>query len=225
MTDLILKVEGIENALSVEFYIEREKSVKIDKEDFIKVFRNDAVEYYLPVDANYLGRGNLIAAVEFMDKEAAYPGKGRKVTVRGYTGYTIPCIGNGNTIACGDYIISFKKEKDIPKNEGTNIYIGTTERVVGYEYITEEMIKNLTSYEVEPMEMSLLAQQGERFVIAIPYDWELKAYKDNGFGGRVPFSETVMGANGNIEVEIDGVRHKIYGEFFTTTGNTKIYIG
>lgn len=224
MTDLILKIDGVKDALSVEFYIEREKSIKIDKEDFIKVFRNNAVEYYLPVDVNYLGRGHLMAAVEFVDRELAYPGKERRVTVSGYTGYSIPCMGEGNTISCGEYEITFKKEKDIPKNEGTKIYVGATERVVGYEYITEKMIKNLAQYDVKAMELSLLAQAGERFVVAIPFDRELKAYKDNGFGGRVPFSENPMGANGNIEVEVDGVRHKIYGEFFTTTGNLKIYI-
>ena len=224
MTDLILKIDGVKDALSVECYIEREKSIKIDKEDFIKVFRNNAVEYYLPVDVNYLGRGHLMAAVEFVDRELAYPGKERRVTVSGYTGYSIPCMGEGNTISCGEYEITFKKEKDIPKNEGTKIYVGATERVVGYEYITEKMIKNLAQYDVKAMELSLLAQAGERFVVAIPFDRELKAYKDNGFGGRVPFSENPMGANGNIEVEVDGVRHKIYGEFFTTTGNLKIYI-
>ena len=224
MTDLILKIDGIKDALSVEFYIEREKSIKIDKEDFIKVFRNNAVEYYLPVDANYLGRGHLMAAVEFEDREPMYPGGRRRVVVSGFTGYTIPCMGEGNTISCGGYEITFKKEKDIPQNEGTKIYIGATERVVGYEYITEKMIKNLTSYEVKAMELPLLAEAGERFVVAIPFDREMKAYKDNGFGGKVPFRENPMGANGNIEVEVDGVRYKIYGEFFTTTGNTKIYI-
>lgn len=224
MTDLILKVDGIENALSVEFYIEREKSIKIDKEDFIKVFRSNTVEYYLPVDANYLGRGHLMAAVEFVDKELAYPGKERRVTVSGYTGYSIPCMGEGNTISCGGYEITFKKETNIPQNEGTKIYTGTTERVVGYEFIAEKMIKNLAQHDVKAMELSLLAQAGERFVVAIPFDQELKAYKDNGFGGKVPFFENPMGANGNIEVEVDGVRYKIYGEFFTTTGNSKIYI-
>lgn len=170
----------------------------------------------------YTKNGKLMCDVEFTDNEVEWK---RPVVVGGDTGISYGCGEMGGSVSCGGVTVGYKKVKDIPKNFGTNIYIGTTERVVGYEYITEEMIKNLTSYEVEPMEMSLLAQQGERFVIAIPYDWELKAYKDNGFGGRVPFSETVMGANGNIEVEIDGVRHKIYGEFFTTTGNTKIYIG
>ena len=225
MTDLILKIDGIKDALSVEFYVEREKTIKFLKEDLIKVYKNGGVvEYYAPVNANELGRGHLMAAVEFVDRELAYPGKERRVTVSGYTGYSIPCMGGGNTIACGDYIISFKKEKDIPKNEGTKIYTGTTERVVGYEYITEKMIKNLTSHEVKRMDFSLLATRGERFVVAIPFDRELTAYKDNGFGGRVPFSENPMGANGDIEIKVDGVRYKIYGEFFTTTGNTKIYI-
>jgi hypothetical protein len=86
------------------------------------------------------------------------------------------------------------------------------------------MIKNLTSHEVERMDFPLLATRGERFVVAIPFDQDLKAYKDNGFGGRAPFSENPVGANGDMEIKVDGVRYKIYGEFFTTTGNTKIYI-
>lgn len=225
MTDLILKIDGIKDALSVEFYVEREKTIKFLKEDLIKVYKNGGVvEYYAPVNANELGRGHLMAAVEFVDRELVYPGKERRVTVSGYTGYSIPCMGGGNTIACGDYIISFKKEKDIPKNEGTKIYTGTTERVVGYEYITEKMIRSLEPHEVEPIEFPLLVNAGDRFVVAIPFDRELTAYKDNGFGGRVPFSENPMGANGDIEIKVDGVRYKVYGEFFTTTGNTKIYI-
>lgn len=224
MTDLILKIDGINDALSVEFYIEREKTIKFLKEDLIKVYKDNTIEYYAPVNANELGRGHLMAAVEFEDREPMYPGGGRRVVVSGYTGYTIPCMGEGNTISCGDYEVTFTKEKNIPVNEGTKIYIGATERVVGYEYITENMIKNLAQYDVKAMGLSLLAQAGERFVVAIPFDQELKAYKDNGFGDKVPFFENPMGANGNIEVEVDGVRYKIYGEFFTTTGNLKIYI-
>lgn len=224
MTDLILKIDGIRDALSVEFYIDREKTIKFLKEDLIKVYNNKGIEYYAPVKANELGRGHLMAAVEFEDREPMYPGGRRRVVVSGFTGYTIPCMGEGNTISCGGYEISFRKDENIPVNEGTKIYVGTTERVVGYEYITEKMIKNLTSYEVQAMELPVLAEAGERFVVAIPFDREMKAYKDNGFGGKVPFRENPMGANGNIEVEVDGVRYRVYGEFFTTAGNTKIYI-
>ena len=227
MTGLVLKIESkkIAELLSIQFYIERENAITIYKDDLIKVYKNDEIEYYAVVDANRLGRGHLIARAEFADKEIMYPGSFRPVVVSGFTGYTIPCMGEGNMISCGEYEISFEKVSDIPKSEGTKIYVGSVKKwVIGYEYITEEMIKSLTSYEVEAMELPVLAEAGERFVVAIPFDREMKAYKDNGFGGKVPFRENPMGANGNIEVEVDGVRYRVYGEFFTTAGNTKIYI-
>lgn len=224
MTDLILKIDGIKDALSVEFYIEREKTIKFLKEDLIKVYKNEGIEYYAPVNANELGRGHLMAAVEFEDREPMYPGGGRRVVVSGYTGYTMPCMGEGNTISCGDYEVTFTKEKNIPVNEGTKIYVGSVKkRVIGYEYITEEMVKELASHEVEQMEQIINVEAGDRLVVAIPADWDLVAYKDNGFGGKVPFSTSVMGANG-MELKIDDIRYKIYGEFITVNGQRKLYI-
>ena len=224
MTDLILGISGIDKALSVEFYIEREKTIRFLKEDLIKVYRGNAIEYYAPVNANELGRGHLMVAVEFEDKELMYPGEKRKVMVSGYTGYAIPCMGAGNTISCGEYEVSFNRVSDIPKNEGTRIYIGSVKRrIVGYEHITAEMVKELASYNVEQMESVETVDAGDRFVVAIPYDWDLTAYKDNGFGGKVAFSTSVMGAN-KMKLDINGVRYKIYGEFITVGGDIKIYI-
>lgn len=224
MTDLILKIDGIKDALSVEFYIEREKTIKFLKEDLIKVYNNRGVEYYAPVKANELGRGHLMAAVEFEDREPMYPGGRRRVVVSGFTGYTIPCMGEGNTISCGGYEVTFTKEKNIPVNEGTKIYVGTVKRrVIGYEYITEEMVKELESHEVEQMEQTINVESGDRLVVAIPADWDLVASKDNGFGGKVPFSTSVMGANG-LDLKIDDIRYKIYGEFITVNGQRKLYI-
>lgn len=224
MTGLILKIEGIEDALSIEFYIERDKSIKIYKEDLIKVFKGGRHEYYATIDANSLGRGHLMSRVEFADKEIMYPEGIRPVVVSGFTGYTIPCMGKGNTISCGGYEISFEKVNDIPKNEGTKIYVGSVKKwVTGYEYITEEMIKNLVQREVKSFQDVLPVEAGDRLVIAIPYDYDLTAYKDNGFGGKVPFSTTVMGTNG-MDLKINDIRYKIYGEFITVGGNIKIYI-
>lgn len=224
MTDLILKIDGVKDALLVEFYIEREKTIKFLKEDLIKVYKDEGIEYYAPVNANELGRGHLMAAVEFEDREPMYPGGSRRVVVSGFTGYTIPCMGEGNTISCGDYAVTFKKVKDIPKNEGTKIFVGSVKkRVIGYEYITEEMVKSLTMEEVEPLEQTVNVEEGDRFVVAIPKDWDLKAYKDTGFGGKVPFSTSVMGANG-MELKINDIKYKLYGEFITVGGELKIYI-
>lgn len=224
MTDLILKIDGINDALSVEFYIEREKTIKFLKEDLIKVYKDEGIEYYAPVNANELGRGHLMAAVEFEDREPMYPGGGRRVVVSGFTGYTIPCMGEGNTISCGDYAVTFKREQNIPKNEDTKIYVGSVKRrVIGYEYITEEMVKELASHDVKQLEQIINVEGGDRLVVAIPADWDLVAYKDNGFGGKVPFSTSVMGANG-LELKIDDIRYKIYGEFITVNGQRKLYI-
>lgn len=225
MTDLILKIDGIKDALSVEFYVEREKTIKFLKEDLIKVYKNGGVEYYAPVNANELGRGHLMAAVEFEDREIMYPNGKRRVVVSGFTGCSIPCMGTGNTISCGGYNVTFESKSDIPQNEGTHIYIGVIpDMVVAYNFITETMIKRLDKLDVEPMEYSISVKPGDRLVVAIPYDQSLKAYKDNGFGQAVSFGNSVMSANADFELRVDDIKYKIYGEFNAVEYNAKIYI-
>ena len=55
----------------------------------------------------------------------------------------------------------------------------------------------------------------------------LKAYKDDGFGGKVPFELnngiTGSGANG-ATVTLGGVEYNVYGEFNLVAGKTFIYI-
>ena len=55
----------------------------------------------------------------------------------------------------------------------------------------------------------------------------LKAYKDDGFGGKVPFELnngiTGSGANG-ATVTLGGVEYNVYGEFNLVAGKTIIYI-
>lgn len=226
MTELIIKVEGLEGAdFSIFFYVERENVIAFKKEELVKVYRNGAYEYYAPVDANRLGRGHLMAAVEIEESEPAYPGRKRKVTISGFTGCSIPCVGEGNTIECGGYKVTFKRVADIPKSEGTKIFIGTIrDWVTGYEYITEKMIKGLTTYNVEPAEYNIDVSEGDRVVVAVPYDWDLEVLKDDGFGNKVAFSNSVMGANGDIELKIGEVKYRLYGELFIVDGNIKIYI-
>lgn len=217
MTGLILKIEGVKDALSIEFYIERDKSIKIYKEDLIKVFRGNNVEYYAPVDTNRLGRGHLMARVEFADKEIMYPEGIRPVVVSGFTGYTIPCMGEGNTISCGGYEISFEKVSDIPKSDAV-IHYGVT--IDDFDRIDLRALSQ--AKEIKEIEVSFNA--GEKVVILIPQDREEKAYKDNGFGGKIPFSTTIMGINGDIKNMDDGRRYKVFGEFMTVDGKLKIYI-
>ena len=220
MTGLIINIKGVDRAREIEFYVEREKSIILKKEELVKVFLDESVEYYAYIDTNKVGRGNLMARVVFEDKEAAFT---REVVVSGYTGFSIPCMGEGNTIACGDYEVTFSKEKDVPKNTGTRIFYGTIAEIVPYEGITAEMVLALPSRDVEAFTEEIGVKRGDRIVIAIPYDSELKAYKDNGFGGAVEFSTSIMGVNG-MELEIDEIKYNIYGELSTVNGYLKLYI-
>lgn len=214
MTDLILKIDGIKDALSVEFYTQREKVVKFLKEDLIKVYKDGGVEYYAPVKANELGRGHLMAAVEFVDREIMYPGGGRRVVVSGFTGYTIPCMGKGNTISCEEYTISFERVSNIPKSD-TVIYYGIGD-------LENPDIRELNGVK-EINEIDFSFDAGDSIVVAIPKDRGTVAKKDNGFGGRIEFSEKIKGANGK-EMILNGVAYKIYGEFMVVKGNIKVYI-
>jgi hypothetical protein len=217
MTGLILKIEGIKDALSIEFYIERDKSIKIRKEDLIKVFRGNDVEYYAPVDTNRLGRGHLMARVEFADKEIMYPEGIRPVVVSGFTGYTIPCMGEGNSISCGGYTVSFEKVSDIPKNDAM-IYYGVTD-----DSFDRLDLRQLSATK-NPIYAELNVVPGNRVVVLVPYDWEYTAAKDNGFGGKVPFSTTIQGYNGEVFRHDDGMKYKTYGELMAVEGKIKIYI-
>lgn len=213
MTDLILKIEGVGNALSVEFYIEREKTVRFLKEDLIRVYRNEGVEYYAFIDSNILGRGHVMASVEFVDHEAEFD---RRVTVSGYTGYSIPCMGSGNTISCGEYEVSFKKVNDVPKNDAMIYYGVTTDSFERLDLRALTAIKN-------PTEAVLTFNPGERVVVLIPYDWDEVATKDGGMGSEMEFSTAVKGRNGEVLV-IDGVKYKVYGELMIVPGKMKVYI-
>lgn len=225
MTGLLIKIESekIAELLFIELYIERENAITIQKNDLIKVYKDGRLEYYAPVDANRLGRGNLIARAVFEDKERMYPGEVRPVVVSGFTGYSVPCMGEGKEISCGGYAISFEIVNDIPEDDAY-IFIGSIkEKALGYEYITEEMIKKLDKRTVEKQQLTERVEEGDRFVVAIPRVCNMRACKDNGFGGKVPFSTTIMGANG-LQMKIDDKDYEIYGEFMTVGGNFNIYI-
>lgn len=218
MTDLILNIKGIEDAKEIEFYVERERAIKLTNKSLIRAFLEDRIEYYVRIDTNMVGRGNLMARVVFEDNEEKFT---RKVVVSGYTGISIPCMGNGNTIACGSYQVSFEKVSDIPNNVAA-IYGGVIEQaVVSFDDLTETEIVPLGV--VNNTEMEYNIDPGETILIAVPYVYNKKVYKDDGFGGKVPFDTSFLGANA-LEKTINNITYNIYGEFFTVGGIIKIYI-
>ena len=50
-----------------------------------------------------------------------------------------------------------------------------------------------------------------------------KVTKDNGIGGKVPFDEETAGANG-IDITINSVAYKLYGEILLSQGEIFIYV-
>lgn len=234
MTGLILKIDGIEDAVALEFYIERDRAVRMLKGDLTRVFRGGKTEYFAFVDTDRIGRGNLICRVEFVDHEAAGD---RPVVVSGFTGYMIPCMGQGQTItaqclmgygatvACGDYKVAFEAVEDIPKNDGTCVFCGLIKTpVADLMEVKQDAIKELLMLDLKPQTVVLEPERGDKVLVAIPYDWRLKAYKDDGAGVPVEFGNSVMNANGEYTTVVDGVEYRIYGEFFLIGTTIKLYI-
>ena len=60
-------------------------------------------------------------------------------------------------------------------------------------------------------------------VIAIKKGLGLVAKKDDGIGGLVNFDESVVGAN-NLEVEFEGEKYLLFGEYTIIDGERFIYV-
>lgn len=100
--------------------------------------------------------------------------------------------------------------------------------VIDFKDITIEMIKHEESSINETKEVvdktSLgIVPEACFMIVAIPKESNLIAMKDNGFGGLIPFDESVLGVNG-IEVKYDDVDYLVFGEFSLVSGERFIYI-
>ena len=223
MTGLILQIIGLDNEdFVIHFYIERDKMLSFKKSELVKVYPEDGVKYYAMIDG--LERGHLMSRVEIVDHEAFWSEGKRPVVISGYTGYDIGlCGGEGNTLSCGDYKVSFDAVQNIPADYAP-FYIGAVKEVDDYAEITAEMVKGLEMCSARTLYKELEAEEGDRVVVAVPYDKRmLVAYKDNGIGGMMPWSTSIMGANG-ITLMIGEIPYRVFGEFMTVGGKVKIYI-
>lgn len=100
--------------------------------------------------------------------------------------------------------------------------------VIQYNAITAQMVKTAAHVEKVPCKITkdYIADcaDNDYMIIAIPKDSARVGKKDNGFGGHVEFSTETAGANGNVELEIDGVMYKLYGEICLAQGRFKLQI-
>ena len=95
-----------------------------------------------------------------------------------------------------------------------------------FKDITFEMVTRDDFISTKPGERALSighVEQGQLIVIAIPVIFDLVANKDDGFGGRIEFDESIIGANG-LDVEFNGDDYRLYGEFVIVGGYRTIFI-
>lgn len=100
--------------------------------------------------------------------------------------------------------------------------------LIQYNAITADMVKNAVNVEKIPCAVTVdhIADcaDNDYMIIAIPADSVRVGKKDNGFGGHVIFSTDTAGANGDVQLEIDGVMYKLYGEICLAAGRFKLQI-
>ena len=64
---------------------------------------------------------------------------------------------------------------------------------------------------------------GDYIIVAVPTSKSYTVTKDNGFGGKVIWDEDTAGANG-LDITINNVACKLYGEMLISQGQMFIYV-
>ena len=107
-------------------------------------------------------------------------------------------------------------------------------RVIPYNNITESMIlKGVTDGKLTKATPHTLGKtslgkysqtaRGDYQIVIVPAANGFTVTKDNGLGGKMRFDEDTAGANG-IDITINTIPCKLYGEMLTAQGETFIYI-
>ena len=157
--------------------------------------------------------------------------------------------GNFDNNQC---VLTFKSKKTVATKTCTvtvnNIDVDTTpymyygrlsfqdvgSKVIQFNEITEAMIlKGVTDGKLTKSTPHTLGKtslglasttaESDYQIVIVPAANNYAVTKDNGFGGKVPFDEDTAGANG-IDITINTVPCKAYGEILIAQGETFIYV-
>ena len=112
--------------------------------------------------------------------------------------------------------------------------VGGTNSVIPYSQITEAMINKgvtdgkLTKEAPKTMGKTSLGEFAETaefdyIIVAVPASKNYTVTKDNGIGGKMAFDEDTAGANG-VDITINNVACKLYGEMLLSQGQLFIYV-
>ena len=112
--------------------------------------------------------------------------------------------------------------------------VGGTNSVIPYSQITEAMINKgvsdgkLTKEAPKTMGKTSMGEakdtaEFDYIIVAVPTSKNYTVTKDNGFGGKMAFDEDSAGANG-VDITINNVACKLYGEMLLSQGQLFIYV-
>ena len=112
--------------------------------------------------------------------------------------------------------------------------VGGTNSVIPYSQITEAMINKgvtdgkLTKEAPKTMGKTSMGEakdtaEFDYIIVAVPASKNYTVTKDNGIGGKMAFDEDSAGANG-IDITINNVACKLYGEMLLSQGQLFIYV-
>lgn len=214
---------GVEPDYSLEFYVEREQTVVLDKSELVRVITDNGERYFALLDLN-MKRGHLMCCVRVKDNEPLFE---RTQEFRVYTGITLGgCLCKREEVTrCGGYTFMFNAMEDVPKDINALIYYGVIKDNISYNDITENILRALEKRKEGVMARTQIeVQAGDRVAILVPSNSLLIPKKDNGFGSKVAFDTSVMGVNGEIKVVANSIEYRVYGELMTVDGNLYFYI-
>lgn len=227
---------------TAEFFVYSNRRKTYRKSDMVCIQGEDRNRYYALLQSGEVGQGLLMGRVTIMDPLAQWAGGKRPVIITKSTGKTIG--GRAATpfhASCGmvsasqdydeGYRVSFNFVYGLPAPEVAYIFYGNlVDQISNMSEITADMLvspeNNIVSVSAAKMGKTSCGQMqaGSKVVVLIPEETNYMATKDNGFGGKMAFSEQVMGANGGVTVDIDGVTYRVYGELMTVSGEVFIYV-
>ena len=112
--------------------------------------------------------------------------------------------------------------------------VGGTNSVIPYSQITEAMINKgvtdgkLTKEAPKTMGKTSMGEakdtaEFDYIIVAVPASKNYTVTKDNGIGGKMAFDEDTAGANG-VDITINNVPCKLYGEMLLSQGKLFIYV-
>lgn len=232
------KLEDID--FHCRFYmLESNREICMNKAQMIQSFCDcRGAAYYALLYDKDLGNGWLMCDITIFDPEPSWPNGVRPVTLHYATGIYIgnanerPIVSPahfGNCVSSTNfqngYKVKFSKVDGLPATSYNYIFYGVIrdklESMTDIKTCQAEHLQYSDEAPDRPIELNVTP--GDKVVALIPMSMGYACRKDDGFGNKVMFDDSVLGANGT-PFYLGDEQYRVYGEIMTVTGKIKIYI-